>query len=51
MPVNIDVGSCTYDIQKDILDKLRDLVPEITEYDLPLKPGKFGIDDTGIHRR
>ncbi len=49
MPVNIDVGSCTYDIQKDILDKLRDLVPEITEYDLPLKPGKFGIDDTGIH--
>ena len=23
-------------------------MPEITEYSLPIKPGKFGIDNTGI---
>ena len=31
------------------MDKLRDVVPEITKYNLPLKPGKFGMDDTGIN--
>ena len=51
MPFKIDIGSCTYDLQK-FFDNLEEAVPNcgLGDFDckLPMKPGKYEVDDGGF---
>ena len=49
MPLKINVGSCKYDIQKDIFDNLKKVIPNCAlptvGCNLPIKSGRFGMGD------
>ena len=51
LPFKIDIGSCTYDLQK-FFDNLKEAVPNcgLGDFDckLPMKPGKYEVDDGGF---
>ena len=52
MPLKINVGSCKYDIQNDIFDNLKKLIPNwclpYIGCNLPIKSGRFRIDDVAF---